>query len=134
MPGLAEIAGPEHILGRSAGPVVDQDRVTRPQPSGVPDVPGRDVRDPRRRRETEIRGDYHGAEERLPDGLRLPPVETLEGHADGERIVAPQGYDVPPMRTEQVVGVEIDELRDQAAVGRVRGSADHCEDAAHGFG
>src|SRR5262245_45235748 len=103
MPGLAEIADPEHVLERSAGPVVDQDRVTRPQRSGVPDVTGRDVRDPRRRRETEIRGSRRRAEERLPDGLRLPPLETLEGHADGQRIVAPQCYDVPPMRAEQVV-------------------------------
>ena len=40
----------------------------------------------------------------------------------------------PQCGPKQVVGVEIDELRDQAAVGRVRGGADHCEDAAHSFG
>src|SRR4029077_21229284 len=108
---LGQISRPEDIVARRSGPVIRQHAAGKVlfEKNRVPKIASRRCNDPGRELIGKIlRRPVDPMKKRLPDRLGLLPVEPLEYHPDLETIAEPQRDDLPPVRIEEIVGIEVD--------------------------
>ena len=67
-----------------------------------------------------LRRRLHPICKRFPRGIRLVGIESLTHHRNLEQIVGTEMHLLAPMRVEQVVAIEAQELRDQSRERRIR--------------
>src|ERR1700679_1683954 len=77
-----------------------------------------------------LRRCFYPVEEFLPDRAHLRVVEALAHHNQFERIVRTETDLLAPMRVEEIVDVELEEMRDQTLKGAVRLRLDRCQSGA----
>src|SRR5215203_4285241 len=108
LPGFLQVACPEHVRLRSAGPVVGDDQAGHLREKlRIPEWLCWRGEDSRTRLDTEVlRRGCQPIEERAPGGLRLLLIEALEHHRDVEDIPRAEGDLFAPMRVEQRLAVE----------------------------